>query len=473
MIQYDHLGVNWGCQRAATNLMATVGTKTEKMEAVVSTQSTGGNILPQDQNRMIPTTFVNRLLSVRFILLFSLCCLVDSVHVFDVYRMIQYDHLGVNWGCQRAATNLMATVGTKTEKMWKYILIVPVEQVTKEFIEDKTSTNHSAGGLLLLLPEPGKQSPEFDVDTWKSVEENLLHRRIDIPVWFTHRTTEVEALYQEIKYEEGKDSPSSSFISGLLGSDSYRLSTTGPESYPINNFDLVNIQGTLYGRGRGEIAETIVIVANYDSFSLVPGMVSPSDSGRSGVLATLELARLFSKLYKGTKKTQGDYNLLFVLTGGGQLAHEGTKQWLNSHPDVLNSIQFVICIDSIGTGDLYLHSNRLASKDTNAKSIYDAFSLVAQHMGIPFQVVHKRVNILSEEVPWQHEVFSKKHIRAMTLTNLPAPIPFMSRTTLFDDDVDFLALQRNIRFLGEALARIIFRISFEGKVVVQGDVVHD
>jgi Zn-dependent M28 family amino/carboxypeptidase len=49
-----------------------------------------------------------------------------------------------------------------------------------------------------------------------------------------------------------------------------------------------------------------------------------SDSNGSGVVALLEIARLFSRLYSNPK-TRGKYNLLFGLTSGGPYNYNGTK----------------------------------------------------------------------------------------------------------------------------------------------------
>lgn len=52
-----------------------------------------------------------------------------------------------------------------------------------------------------------------------------------------------------------------------------------------------------------------------------------SDSNGSGVVALLEIARLFSLLYSNPK-TRGRYNLLFGLTSGGPYNYNGTQKVL-------------------------------------------------------------------------------------------------------------------------------------------------
>lgn len=54
-----------------------------------------------------------------------------------------------------------------------------------------------------------------------------------------------------------------------------------------------------------------------------------SDSNGSGIVALLEVARLFSLLYSNPK-TRGQYNLLFGLTSGGPYNYNGTRKVINS-----------------------------------------------------------------------------------------------------------------------------------------------
>jgi len=120
----------------------------------------------------------------------------------------------------------------------------------------------------------------------------------------------------------------------------------------------------------------------------------------------------------------------------------------------------------IGSDDLYLHISRLPTKDPRAKQVYETFEAVAKDMQIQFSVVHKKVNMSSEYVPWQHEQFSKKHILGMTLSGRPTAPTFLSRTTLFDKPLNIARLKRNTKFVTEVLARLIYSIHPESKISV-------
>ena len=60
-----------------------------------------------------------------------------------------------------------------------------------------------------------------------------------------------------------------------------------------------------------------------------------SDSNGSGVVALLEIARLFSALYSNPK-TRGRYDLLFGLTSGGPYNYNGTQKVHQSFPIFLS-----------------------------------------------------------------------------------------------------------------------------------------
>ena len=62
-----------------------------------------------------------------------------------------------------------------------------------------------------------------------------------------------------------------------------------------------------------------------------------SDSNGSGIVALLEIARLFSLLYSNPK-TRGRYNLLFGLTSGGPYNYNGTQKVLISSRLIINPI---------------------------------------------------------------------------------------------------------------------------------------
>jgi hypothetical protein len=70
--------------------------------------------------------------------------LVESAHVFDVYRMFQYDKGTAHFGSQRAAVNLFAaTLATmKLSSLSQYILVVPIEHFNQSILEQVCFSEH-------------------------------------------------------------------------------------------------------------------------------------------------------------------------------------------------------------------------------------------------------------------------------------------------------------------------------------------
>jgi len=77
-------------------------------------------------------------------------------------------------------------------------------------------------------------------------------------------------------------------------------------------------------------------------------------------------------------------------------------------------------------------------------------------MNIPFQLIHKKINISNPDIDWEHEQFSRKRIVAATLSHLNAPTPLFSRSHIFDSRVNLKILERNIKFIAESLAKHMF-----------------
>lgn len=220
---------------------------------------------------------------------------------------------------------------------------------------------------------------------------------------------------------------------------------------------------------------TIAIVANYDSVAAAPGLAQGLDLNGSGAIAVLELSRVFSRFYSEFR-THGSHNLLFVLTGLDRFNFAATKNWLrNIDSRVLESMEFALCLERIAGVDdatatgadgtaaaspLYLHVSKVP-KTAEIRALYDTFSSTAAELSIPFEVVHRKINISNPTVFWQHEQFSRKRIVSATLSSAREPATLWDNGSVFDGlhRVDLALLQRNIKFVVEALAKQIYGLA--------------
>ncbi len=132
------------------------------------------------------------------------------------------------------------------------------------------------------------------------------------------------------------------------------------------------------------------------------------NSNGSGLMAIMELIKLFKKLFEAYG-TFAKYDLMFLLTPTGSLGYKGTDAFLNDLSETFgHNLAFALCLDAIGAGsDLYLHISRMPkSSEAASNELFAALNTTAKQMGIQFSVVRKPINQTSEHVPWEHERFA-------------------------------------------------------------------
>lgn len=95
------------------------------------------------------------------------------------------------------------------------------------------------------------------------------------------------------------------------------------------------------------------------------------------------------------------------------------------------------------------------------------FEATAKRLGVPFEIVHKKINMSDPHVPWQHEQFARQKVLAATLSSVPAARPHFGAANLFDRRVNAAALARNVRVLAETLAAHLYATN--GTDVFNGD----
>jgi len=125
-----------------------------------------------------------------------------------------------------------------------------------------------------------------------------------------------------------------------------------------------------------------------------------------------------------------------------------------------DTIDVVVClrdlVGQIGSSlPLRLVSSK-PSKDAKVQEVFDAFSRTAKRMAIPFEIVHKKINVSASEFAWEHEHYAKRKLFALTLTasdGSPASLygVFDSRSR-----VDVVGLTQRTQLIAETLASIMY-----------------
>ncbi|KAL6070259.1 Nicalin [Balamuthia mandrillaris] len=455
-------------------------------------------------------TVARRFLGLSSLLLFSFCLLFlsllevsEGVHLFEVYRMIQYDTAGsggsgAHGGSRAASLSLEATTLTASDIARK-LVVVPLEALKLSHLDrlsgskessSSSSSDASIGGLLVLLPSSSSPLSSELVQRWTAVERELIARQFKCPVYFAYADEELLQLYHalshtsaETKLGEEAEQELSAGEGFFSFEDSYRLIVSTNEPAPLKTVTLTNIQGWLAGTNLAATGEettttnnedtngqttttssssgalpTIAVVTYYDTLAAAPELAVGADDNGSGVVALLELARLFSRVYSGMR-TRGRFNLLFVLTSGGRLNYAGTKHWLEGLDSrLLSSIDFALCLDSLSQGDqLYMHVSR-PPKDPKISQLFQIFNSTSASMDVAFELVHKKINISSSDVWWEHEQFSRQRVVAATLSHHSKAFRSFERSNILDRSYNIKTLERNIRIIAESLAKYIFSL---------------
>ncbi|XP_023542146.1 nicalin-1-like isoform X1 [Cucurbita pepo subsp. pepo] len=401
----------------------------------------------------------------------------DAATVVDVYRLIQYDISGVPFGSRAATLNHHA--GSlhfpSGADLSRTVVITPLCELNITFVKECISQKKRLGGLLFLLPKilgldglknEGTRCPNngegMIKDLLAQLERFLIHENIPYPVYFASEGDDIDAVLADVKRNDATGQLATATTGG------YKLVVSAPEPRKLVSSTITNIQGWLPGlKSDGDASQlpTIAIVASYDTFGAAPDLSVGSDSNGSGIVALLEIARLFSLLYSNPK-TRGRYNLLFGLTSGGPYNYNGTHKWLQSLDHRLHeSIDYAICLNSIGSWDdkLWLHVSK-PPENAYIKKIFEDFSNVAEDLGFKVDLKHKKINISNPRVAWEHEQFSRLRVTAATLSGLSTAPELLERTGGLVDNRSFLnesAVAKSIKLVAESLARHIYR--YDGK----------
>ncbi|MQL77672.1 hypothetical protein Taro_010087 [Colocasia esculenta] len=404
--------------------------------------------------------------SVLALVLILVACveLCGAATVVDVYRLIQYDLAGDPFGSRAAGLSHHAGAPPFAPgvDLSRTVAMIPVRELNLTFLQDYIASKNPLGGLLLLLPHKLGESRNEAGDgmlrsTLVDLERLLIHSNVPYPVYFAFEDEKIDTVLADVRRSDATGQPASATTGG------YKMVVSSPEPKKIQSATITNIQGWLPGLKRDEDVNqlpTIAIVASYDTFGAAPALSVGSDSNGSGVVALLEVARLFSRLYS-SPRTRGRYNLLFGLTSGGPYNYNGTLKWLRSFDQRLReSIDYAICLNSIGSwnDELWMHVSK-PPENSYIKQVFESLSDVAVELGVKVGIKHKKINISNPRVAWEHEQFSRLRVTAVTLSELPqAPELLESTGGLYDtrNAVDETAIQKGVKLVAESLARHIY-----------------
>ncbi|XP_071988814.1 BOS complex subunit NCLN-like [Engystomops pustulosus] len=402
-----------------------------------------------------------------------LCILLPGTFTreFTVYRMQQYGLEGRSHGCRSVQVSAESRT-LDAEILTRRCVIMRLS----DFSSDKWTRilTQSAAAVLILVP--GSPPPELTgpEQLFMEQEMEILRNETLLPVYFTPEDPDLLQMYEETRAASLSLTSASALevLIGMVMGSGFQMTTSEVQSKPIKNPSMVTLEGQLSGHGETAENPTVVVVAHYDAFGAAPFLAYGADSNGSGVSMLLEMMRLFHSLYSAPR-SQGRYNILFSLTGGGKFNYQGSKRWIEEHLDhsefslLHENVAFILCLDSLAAGDsLYLHVSRPPAEGTAQWEFMKELQAVVQSpsfLGVNFSVVHKKIHLGQNLLAWEHEQFSLRRLPAFTVSHLESHRTG-TRSSILDtrSRVDVKKLRRNTEILCEALARFLYKDTMKG-----------
>ena len=370
-----------------------------------------------------------------------LLCAAASTQV-NVFRLFQIESQGLSAGSQVSNVNYVGVHHSKGAEVQRKIVVLRLTEASKDVIAALIA--HKPSGFLILLPT--ETLAEAQLTVWEELEDFFGSQVFPFPVYFAWESEELLGLYSELQAQTEDDQNLLNFV----------VSTD--EKPALKKLTLENVYGFVLEYS--ESLPSVALVAHYDAFSVVPELAYGLNNNGSGVIALLELARIFYRMYG---QNAPSYNLLLLLTSAGTLNFEGARHWLNSEDaavsQIVGNIQFALSLDTIGqAGGLTVHVSRFQKEGENeVLRFYTAMNATAMATGIPLNYLKKKVNVADPFVPWQHENFARRKVVGATLSSLEAPRSrVLDHSNLFDTEIDYEALERNIKFVAECTAKYLY-----------------
>jgi hypothetical protein len=414
---------------------------------------------------------------------------------FQVFRMSQYDMpFGNPLGSRSNLLSMEArTIHSKASYISRRAVLVKLNDFSLE--RYRILVAQYAGAIIVLLPLKFDDNQRLIV---KSLESQLLHEEVKIAVYFISESDKINEYYDYIENDSRTTSDSAEHkqdvnafqaLVNAIFTDGFQFVINSPQSQAISHtsaeYQAFNFQARLNGaiasvnkdQNSNSFAKTskiptVIITAHYDAFGMTTCLSYGCDSNGSGVVALLELSRIFSALYSNSK-TIPPVNILFLLTAEGKFNYHGIKRWIEEQSETneiggkvdLDDVLFAICLDSLGRSNdpsddtgLYMHVSRPPKEGQASSHFLSSLQLTTNRSHVKFDLVHKKINLASEQLAWEHERFSLNKIPALTLSHFKS-FKDTNRATIVDtfDNVDPQILKRNIKLIAHGLVKFIYK----------------
>jgi hypothetical protein len=205
---------------------------------------------------------------------------INASQEFQVYRMQQLDMpAGNRLGSQANLLNMEArTINSKASFISRRCVLVKLNDFNLE--RYRILVSQYAGSILVIIPQKFSEAHRLAI---KSLEHQLLHEEVKLPVYFIHESPEVLEFYETIDTDKSTQADSSA-LQALVDSvvaNGFQFVINSAQSKTITQtgeFQVVNLQAKLNGgdqaaandasKARNSKIPTVIVTAHYDAFGM-------------------------------------------------------------------------------------------------------------------------------------------------------------------------------------------------------------
>lgn len=123
--------------------------------------------------------------------------IIRCFYILDGYRLFQLEKNNITLGTNKSFLNSLATIFQKNQYFSKYIVLIPIQEVTLPLLEE-IIINKTAGGIIILIPEDISILNNNFIKKWENIEKQLINKQFHIPFYFILEDITVKNIYKGI-----------------------------------------------------------------------------------------------------------------------------------------------------------------------------------------------------------------------------------------------------------------------------------
>ncbi|KAI1718858.1 peptidase family m28 domain-containing protein [Ditylenchus destructor] len=370
------------------------------------------------------------------------------------FRLQQYEYAGKQIGSKNWRVTYEA-VSLNGSALRKCMIVSWRDLIHREL---ETTIGAAVGAILVIIPEKLDSLVEKEIQEFQMVEKKFADFRTEQAVYFVpKRSDSIDYLMQSVAIASKRAPSAVQSLYNAVASNNFHITSSSTATANVASPKNYNIIGQLNAGERGR--PYLLIVAHYDTHSILPGYGKGVDSNGSGMAALLELLAILSRFYSDPAN-RPKLNIVFLLSAAGKYNYQGARQYIEEFQERRSdeSIVHSLCLDSLAGGNaLNFHVAKAPTEGSSA-----AYKIL-QHLknfankDRPVRVVTKKINLSAERLAWEHEMFNKMRVHSATISHFENHANPM-RTSLLDtrSNIDESVFVENVQVIANALVSFAY-----------------